>query len=148
MSWRCHGSIDMGVMLGLRALIQVDIRGLDSQGWVNLKTYVLQDTGDEDSKKKVISLVGRIMIWSNRVQDHLTNIKLMVKKNDVNKLSRRLTDLGQMGQRVERIGEKHSKKLCWLGEANDKDVKRKKVRNTIKEGLNGIKLPSDESLNL
>lgn len=53
-----------------------------------------------------------------------------------------------MGQRVERIGEKHSKKLCWLGEANDKDVKRKKVRNTIKEGLNGIKLPSDESLNL
>lgn len=88
MSWGCHGSIDVAVMLGLRALIQVDIRGLDSQGWVNLKTYVLQDTGDEDSKKKVISLVGRIMIWSNRVQDHLTNIKLMVKKNDVNKLSR------------------------------------------------------------
>lgn len=59
-----------------------------------------------------------------------------------------MTDLGQIGRRVERVGEKHSKKLCWLGEANDKDVRRKNVRNIIKKGLNGIKLPSDESLNL
>lgn len=56
-----------------------------------------------------------------------------------------MTDLGQIGRRV---GEKHSKKLCWLGKANDKDVRRKNVRNTIKKGLNGIKLPSDKSLNL
>lgn len=137
-SWGCHGSIDVTIMLGLRAPIQVDIRGLEPQGWVNLKTYVLQDTEDEESKKKVISLVGRIMIWSNHVQDHLTIIKLMAKKNDVNKLSKRFM----------RVGEKHGKKLCWLGEANDKDVRRKKVRNTTKKGLNCIKLPSHESLNL
>lgn len=59
-----------------------------------------------------------------------------------------MTDLGQIGRRVERVGEKHRKKLCWLGEAKDKDVRRKNVRNTIKKGLNGIKLPSYESLNL
>lgn len=54
----------------------------------------------------------------------MIDIKLLARKNNVDKSSRWSADLGPMSGEVEGVCEKHSKKSCWLKEANDGDVRR------------------------
>ena len=65
----------------------------------------------------------------------------------MNKTSRQLANLGMVSRRV-RVGEKGTKWPCWLGEANNRNIQWKMVRNTEKRGRDGINLTSCESLNL
>ena len=67
----------------------------------------------------------------------------MARENELNEPSDQAIDLGTRSGRIESIGEKGSEKPCWLGEANNGNVKRKKEIS----GKN-IKLPSSKSLHL
>ena len=69
---------------------------------------------------------------SHRVQNNLANVKLLAKEDGVNESSRWLVDQGLMSRRVERVGKKGSKRPCWFGEANNRNVKWKRVENTKK----------------
>ena len=79
----------------------------------------------------------------NNVENDLSCIRPLPRENDLNEPSDQAIDLGTRSGRIESIGEKGSEKPCWLGEANNGNVKRKKEIS----GKN-IKLPSSKSLHL
>ena len=132
--WEVGGAmtIYMVVVLGIGAPIQVGMGSLDPQGWINLKSNVLQDPKDKKGERKAITFIGRIVVRSHHIQDDLTDVELLADENDMNEPSKWSTYLDLMGRWVEWIGEESSKEPCLLREANDGDVRRQWVRSATK----------------
>ena len=66
--------------------------------------------GNNEGERKTTFLVRKIVIRSDHFQNHLANIKLLVKMNGVYKPSRQSKNLGLMDWEVEGVSEKCHKK--------------------------------------
>ena len=79
----------------------IGMGGLNPQCWVYLKTNTFQDTRDDEGEKNATFSIRRIVKRSHRIQNHLTNIELFSREYNINKSSKRSTNLSTMVGMVE-----------------------------------------------
>ena len=74
---RSHRTIHMAIVFGPRAFIQQGINNLDSLWSSNLKANMLQQSKDEESKRKCTMMERGVMVGGDGIDNHLANIVLL-----------------------------------------------------------------------